>query len=272
MFLRSLVALVVSVTTSSAALASFDPESYTTDASLFADLVVQDYQTLSPTWWSEYTESDPLVVDDLAYWGYVWPANDWCIPGMDDGGYSCGGTNVYLASAVDLHIQPQVPIDRIGFRFGSQGGNFFFVVTLSDGSQRTFEYVSDTVDPWGNPYQATGFFGYGTGDASLTIDHIYLYAADGGIDDIRYGVAGPSGACDDLEAAIFALNLDRGIERSLIAKAESADGAAVRGQPEVAKRVLEALIAEIGAQSGGHIDPADAETLIACVQARTDAL
>lgn len=268
MLLETLAAL--SVLAPSAAFASFDPTAYTTDATLFSDLSVQDFQSFTPSYWTDYPETAPLVIDDLAYWGTLWPDNGWCIPGMDSGPY-CGGTNVYLASAVDIHIVPLVPIDRIGFRYGTQGSTFTFEVTLSDGSVHTF-FVSGSTDAsgWSNP--ATGFFGYGTGDASLTLEHIHLQAMDGGIDDMRYGVVQSAGACDDLAAAIRALALPAGIERSLVAKVEASERLLERGQLDAAIHLLEALLAELDAQSGVHVDPADADALAACVEARIDEL
>lgn len=269
MLARSLVTLTLLIPSS--ALAGFDPESYTSDATLFSDLPVQDFQTLAPTWGGSYLEEAPLLVDDLAYWGNLWPSTSFCIPTMDSGGV-CGGSNVYLASAVDLHIVPMVPIDRIGFRFASQGSEFWFEVALSDGSVRAFAVNSSGVNQWGSPNSVSGFFGYGTGDAALTIEQLWLHAPDGGIDDIRYGVATTTGTCDELEAMIRALALDRGIERSFIAKVEASDRLIEGSRIAAAIQVLDALIAEIGAQAGVHLDAADAEALGACVAARRDTL
>lgn len=267
MLLKTLAAL--SVLAPSAAFASFDPTAYTTDATLFSDLSVQDFQSFTPSFWTDHPEAAPLVIDDLAYWGTLWPDNGWCIPGMDSGPY-CGGTNVYLASAVDMHIVPLVPIDRIGFRYGTQGSTFTFEVTLSDGSVHTFFVTSGANEyDWSNP--ATGFFGYGTGDASLTIEHIHLQAMDGGIDDMRYGVAQSAGGCD-LAAAIRALGLAPGIERSLVAKVEASERLIEGGQNDDAIHLLEALLAELDAQSGNHLAPDDADALAACVEARIDDL
>lgn len=250
---------------------AFEPESFTSDPSLFADLTVQDFQSLTPTYWTTWTESAPLVIDELAYWGEVWPDNTWCIPTMDTSPY-CGGTNVYLASAVNLTIEPLVPIDRIGFRFASQGPDFSFEVELSDGSVRTFHVQGDYIPEWGFNGPATGFFGYGTGDSSLTITRIHLSAADGAIDDIRYGVAASTGSCDDLEGAIRELGLSRGLEQSLLAKAEAADRAIERGNLAAARGVLWALIHELEAQRNKAIAAADADDLIECIEARLDDL
>jgi len=245
---------------------AFDTESWTNDPSVFGDLAVEDFQWMSPGYTSAYTESSPLVVGDLAYWGAVWPDNGWCIPTMDSNP-SCGGTNRYLASAVDLSIEPLVPVDRIGFRFGSQGHYFHFEVELSDGSTRTF---SIDEGEWGG--QATGFFGYGTGDASLTITRIHLSAADGGIDDIRYGLVATTGTCDDLDAAIRDLALHRGLENSLLTKVEAADRAIERGQTRASIGILEALVHELSAQRSKAITAEDADELIACVEARIASL
>jgi hypothetical protein len=246
---------------------AFEPESFTNDPSLFGDLAVQDFQSLPPSYWSGIDATDPLVIDDLAYWGDVWADNGWCIPTMDTLP-TCGGSNMYLASAVNLHIEPLVPIDRIGFRFASQGPEFYFEIELSDGTTRTFHIEGAFIPEWGMNGPATGFFGYGTGDASLTITHIHLYAADGGIDDIRYGVAATTGICDDLEGAILALGLARGPEQSLLAKAEAADRAIARVNVAASRGVLEALIHALEAQRGKAIPAADADALIDCVEAR----
>ncbi|MCC6625181.1 MAG: hypothetical protein IT385_28295 [Deltaproteobacteria bacterium] len=250
---------------------AFDPDSEVADPAVFSDLVVQDYQALVPGNWVDYTADAPLVVDDLAYWGNVWPTNGWCIPGMDSSP-PCGGTNVYLASAMDLHITPLVPIDRIGFDYGTQSNWVTFDVVLSDGSTRTFDRVNTTPGPWGSYMPAVGFFGYGTGDPALTIVEVYVTGADGGIDDMRYGVAATVNACDDLEAMVRDLGLGGGIERSLLAKIEAADRQIERGAGHVAANLLGALIAEIEAQRGKAIAADDADDLVACVEARIDSL
>ena len=270
MLLRAALALAFVLPTATAS-AQLAPDGWSSDESLFSDLTVQDFQSLTPGYWSSYTEAAPLIVDDLAYWGTLWPATDWCIPSMDSSP-PCGGSNIYLASAVDLHVDPLVPIDRVAFRYASQGSDFWVDVALSDGTTRTFQLQSTDYNAWGSLVPVTGFFGYGTGDPALTIEHVWLYAADGGIDDVRYGVVATSGACDDLEAAVRALALAKGTENSLLAKVEAADKQEERGNLGAAINVLTALIHELEAQAGKNVPAAAAADLIACVQARIDAL
>lgn len=270
MLLRAAIMLALVLPTATAA-AQLGPDTWSSDEALFSDLAVQDFQSLTPGYWSTYTPDAPLVVDDLAYWGTLWPATDWCIPSMDSSP-PCGGSNVYLASAVDLHLDPLMPVDRVGFRYASQGSDFWIEVGLSDGTTRTFHLQSTEYNAWGSLVPVNGFFGYGTGDPALTIEHVWLYSADGGIDDVRYGVVATTGACDDLEAAIRALTLPKGTETSLLAKVEAADKQEERGNLGAAVNVLTALIHELDAQAGQNVPAAAAADLIACVQARIDAL
>lgn len=247
--------------------AAFDPSTWTDDPALFADLSVQDFQAFTPTWvGSGYAEENPLVVDDLAYWGGVEITNNFCIPGMDSGGV-CGGANVYMASSGSLHIGPLAPVDRIAFDFGSQSHELFIDIELSDGSVYTFVLQSTTMGEWG-PAPVRGFFGYGTGDAALTIEHVHIYWADSGIDNVRYGVAMATGACDDLESAIRDLGLARGLENSLLAKVEAADRMLDRGNITAGIQILQALMQEIGAQRGKAIAASDADALLACIAER----
>lgn len=63
-----------------------------------------------------------------------------------------------------------------------------------------------------------------------------------------------------------------GIARSLFAKLNAAQAALDRDQPDVAANILSALISEIAAQSGKHIDAHHASHMIAHTQQVIDAL
>ena len=231
----------------------------------FDHLDIEDFQTQTPADWTYYDQLAPLVIGDLAYWGYVWPDTDWCIPSMDSAP-PCGGTNIYLASAVDVTIEPQVPINQIGFAYGTQFDWWTATVVLDDGSVEQYDLLGT-----GGPFTPiTGFLGY-TADEGRTIVSYHHAAFDGGIDDIRVGVVGP-GVCDSIDSAILDLGLQQGIENSLLAKVEAADRAEQNGQPDVAQNILSALLAEIDGLVGTHLTQEQADALLACVQARLDEL
>lgn len=151
-----------------------DPTTYTDDDAQFADLAVNDFQSEALGSWSKLPESSPMIIDDLGYWGGLWFTTGWCIPGMDSDYPGCGGTNVYLATPMDLHIAPQAPTERVGFRWGTQGQNIDIVVTLDDGTVYSF-----------SPKGQTDFFGY---CSPTPIADIHITGPDGGIDDVRYGL------------------------------------------------------------------------------------
>ena len=159
--------------------ATCDPTTYTEDPTdaRFASLVINDFQDQkgsSAGGW-DIPEADAMVIDDLGYWGSGWFTNTWCIPGMDSNAPGCGGENIYLATAMDLHISPTAEADRLGFRWGTQGQKVSITVTLADDSTHTFQ-----------PTGQTAFFGY---CAPGPIRDIHITGPDGGIDDIRYGLA-----------------------------------------------------------------------------------
>lgn len=173
-----------------AAQAPCDPESVITDESLFADLAADDFQDMAPGW-APYDDQS-MARSGMLYYGNLAAANGWCIPGMDSDivvdpwSYACGGDNVYIATAMDLHMEPTTPSDVVGFRYGTQGQIVNVEVTLSDGSVRTFAMTDGPTNPWGS-VMVMGFFGYCTGDPALTVSHIHVTGFDGGVDDVRVG-------------------------------------------------------------------------------------
>lgn len=177
-----------------------DPATFSADPADFAHLEVEDFQSFEvpQSWVYPYTAASPLMVDELSIYGEMLPSTGWCIPGMDSDWYasSCGGTNVYMASSVNLTIEPLVPTTQVAFDYGTQGAEIVAAVTLSDGSVE--ELVLDEQHPnrWGST-STFGFFGYCTGSPDLTIVSIHLSGADGGIDNVRHGTSAP--ACDDAD-------------------------------------------------------------------------
>jgi hypothetical protein len=65
---------------------------------------------------------------------------------------------------------------------------------------------------------------------------------------------------------------NQGVARSLLATLDAAQAALDRGQPEVAAALLGALVKEIEAQSGEHIDPQHAAHMIAHTRRVIDTL
>lgn len=242
---------------------------WTTNEADFDHLPAEDFQSQPLSYWSAVDEASQVVVGDVGYWGMVWAASGWCIPGMDSSP-PCGGSNVYLASAIDLHVVPQEPSNQLGYRIGTQGSEWHAAVTLDDGTVETVDLVSTTPNSWGGLEPVTGFLGY-TADDGRTIVEIYNWGADGGIDDVRVGIAGP-GACDSLEQTILDLGFQQGIENSLLAKVEAADRAELRGQNDRALQMLSALTHEVEAQVGSHLTQDQADEILACVQVRIDSL
>lgn len=243
-----------------------DPTTWSEDPAAFADLAVQDFESHAPTT-SDWSGTDSLVIDGLEYSGTAWITNGWCIPGMDTSG--CGGDNQYLASPVDLTITPLEPTSRIGFRYGSQGDWFDITVTLSDGSVQSFTLDGDGsyASPYSGYEPAVGFFGYCAGD--LTITSIHMSAGDGGIDDVRIGLADVAPTCDadGIEGQILDLGIDTGVETALLQKLAAAQAALGRGQETPTIAILHAMILSIEAQAGQAIDAAAADALIACIDA-----
>ncbi len=244
-----------------------DINNYSNDPADYSDLFIydlQDYEETNSGWYG----TDFVQVGDLDITGSAWITTSWCIPNMDDN--ACGGENLYIASGVDMTISPQLPVNRIGFDYGSQGSEFNFQVTLSNGT------IIDLVHPgpggWGGP-PATGFFGYCTGDPEITIVSIYLTAFDGGIDNLRYGIAG-GGDCtlEDLGQTITDLALNHGIEKSLLAQLTVIKSAIEKNNLSAAMGILEAMINHIEAQSGKKIPVEAAESLIECLQSIIDSL
>lgn len=72
----------------------------------------------------------------------------------------------------------------------------------------------------------------------------------------------PGATIADLIAAVRRLNLDRGIENSLIVKLENAQAAADVGNLATACRLLDAFAHEVSAQSGKKIAAGDAAALL----------
>lgn len=154
----------------------------TFDEADFAGLDVEDLQD-DLIQGPNLDEADAVVLGEYRFWSSFFIATDWCIPGMDSAP-PCGGTNRYLASPLDLHVGTVTPQERLGFRFGTQGPNVTFLVTLSDASTHSFT----------SPGQ-TGFFGVDASPDGLTVASIHVTGADGGIDDLRTGVAGEPEEC-----------------------------------------------------------------------------
>ena len=204
-----------------------DPESFSTIEADFAELTADDFEDLQPTLdWTGNT----LARSEVFYYGDFAPATSWCIPGMDGDivvepwSYSCGGDNVYLATAMDLHLEPTVPSDVVGFRYGTQGPAVGIQVTLSDGSVRSFTMTDGPTNPWGS-VMVLGFFGYCTGDPSLTVVDVHVTGADGGIDDVR---AGTFETCEDLDEDGFS---------TCDGDCDDADYVAYPGAPEICDEI-----------------------------------
>jgi hypothetical protein len=225
----------------------------------FADVPIEDFQGLTTVWSGSYTKADPLVVGDVSYWGDVWASNGWCIPGMDSAP-PCGGDNIYLASALNVHIVPPVGTSALGFQVGSQGPVVEVFVTLVDGSTDHLTVVGTEPNGWGGTV-VVDFVGYVSDGAA--IEEIYVTGRDGGIDNVQLGFA--SGSCDDLVGVIEAFELETGIENSLLAKLRAAERSIARGKPDVAVNQLQALLAELNAQRDNQIDAGAADQLSDCI-------
>lgn len=243
-----------------------DVNSYSSDPATFADLVnydLQEYSLGTSTW----DGTDYIAVGDLSITGIAWIANGWCIPNMDSNYPGCGGSNLYIASAIDMTILPQTPINRIGFDYGSQSNSITFEVTLSDGSVIVLSDYNSDYTP------ATGFFGYCTGNTDLTITSIHLSGADGGIDNLRYGtVGGNDCSIDNLGQKIIDFNLHQGITQSLLAQLGAATNAINRGNTEAAISILGAMVNHIEAQRGKKIPTDVADELLQCLENIINAL
>ena len=205
-------------TPSAFAQSACDPDTYITDPALFGAEIIQDFENLPPDVESGvYYEDSPLHLDGVSYWslGGAGISDSLCIPGLDSNNdyCGCGGTNKYLVYLAEgIHMRFDSPAEQVGFKYGAQSSTMDAVVTLSDGSQRTF--VLD--EPSGCSWGTTGFFGYCTGDPALKVVQVDLYGGDGGIDDVRcYGCSGTTcndldgdgvtdcdGDCDDTDASI----------------------------------------------------------------------
>lgn len=253
------------------------PDTWIDDPVAFEHLAVEDFQAFPLGGWSNVTPTDPIVASGAHLWGMVWADSSWCIPGMDSGG-SCGGDNVYLASAVDLHIEPQAPSTQIGFRYGTQGNTFSVEITLSDGSVRVFNPDQLNPTPWGGQ-QVYGFFGYCTGEPGLTIAHVHLSAADGGIDDLRVGNAASTCSPEDgelcadcdfdsLRETIDGLSAPQNKRDQLLHKVDKAQDMLADGKTHQAKQFLGQLIGAAERWRGkGRMSATQADEIIACAEA-----
>jgi hypothetical protein len=77
---------------------------------------------------------------------------------------------------------------------------------------------------------------------------------------------------DNLIADVQSLELTKGTENSLLAKLNAAKRSLEKGNTTAAKRQLTAFIKQVSALSGGKIEEADADDLIAQAQAIIDCL
>jgi hypothetical protein len=77
----------------------------------------------------------------------------------------------------------------------------------------------------------------------------------------------PSEMLAELASFVTSLGLPHGIERSLLAKIEAAQGAVDRGNARAASRVLHAFVNQVEAQRGQHISDPDADALIQAAEA-----
>ncbi len=262
--LRNIIILsffFVFISTNLYAQGSCDINNYSSDPLDFADLPVHDLQNY-PQGTSTWNGTDYITIGDIAVTGNAWIINNWCIPNMDSNAPGCGGENHYIASPIDMTIEPQVPVNRIAFDYGTQGNVFNFEVTLSDGT------VVSLTDLNTDYSSATGFFGYCTGNSELTITSIYLSGFDGGIDNIRYGVTGGNDCTvENLGQKIVDLSLHQGTEKSLLAQLNAATNALNRGNPGTAIAIFGAMINHIEAQHGKKIPVEDADLLLECIEA-----
>lgn len=168
-----LVAILLAA--SSAHAQSCGGATYNTDAALFAGLAGSDFQNLAVGTQSRgHTEASPYVFEGVAYWPDFWVTNSFCIPGMDSG--VCGGTNNYLGNFWQTWLAPTAASDAFGFRWGTQGSSATITVHTSDGASYPFVVNGQT-----------GFFGYCTGNASVSVTKVLIESADGGIDDVVWG-------------------------------------------------------------------------------------
>lgn len=76
----------------------------------------------------------------------------------------------------------------------------------------------------------------------------------------------PEDALATLDAQLRSLNLHNGIENSLLVKLQGAQAALERGDTAASCGKIDAFMAEVAAQRGGKIEPADADALTASVQ------
>ena len=76
----------------------------------------------------------------------------------------------------------------------------------------------------------------------------------------------PEDALATLDVQLRSLDLHNGIENSLLVKLQGAQAALERGDTDAACGKIDAFIAEVAAQRGGKIDPANADALTASAQ------
>lgn len=266
--MKSLVTLALALLTfpTLAAAQPCSPDTWTSDPAGFEHLEVEDFQAYPLGNWANVPESDPVVVGSAGLWGSLWATTGWCIPGMDNGG-TCGGDNVYLASAVDLHITPVEPFSQIGFRYGTQGQNFYIEITLSDGSVHLFNPQQLHPNGWGGN-ENYGFFGYCTGDDSLTIEYVQMWGGDGGIDDLRTGDSGTGGcSLDDLAQTITDLGLGQNKAHPLVQKVAQTQMMLAKDKPCQAINALDQLAHKVIQWRAKFIPTADADALLECIDA-----
>ncbi len=256
----TILGLIALMTHAGVAQEHCDHMAYQSDPTGFADLAVEDFQSYSLST-STWDGTDVIAVGDINLTGTGWIDSGWCIPNMDSNYPGCGGTNLYVATPVDLFIEPQVAIDRIGFDYGTQGNVFYFDVLLSDSN--TVSFVHENSD-WTS---ATGFFGYCTGSEELSIVSIHLTGFDGGIDNVRYGTTGTVGSCssESLEQTILDMHLHIGMEKSLLTQLRVALSSLESGDLETAQSILGAMRNHIEAQSGKKLSEEQAQILLECI-------
>jgi NHL repeat/FIMAH domain len=210
----------------------------------------------------------------------------WGSLGGDDGRFSVpngvatdSNNDVYVADTGNNRIQKFASDGTFLTKWGSLGGDDGQFISplgvatdavgdvyVADGSDRIQKFDSDGnfLAKWGGPGGDDGQFDQPFGVATDAAGDVYV--ADTGNNRIeRFGTAAPTIA--DLIDSVEVLDLQHGIENSLVSKLENAERNLDQSDTGGACDKLASFISAVGAQSGKKITAEDADDLIADAEA-----